>query len=269
MPVEAIHPVIDRIDAGRLREGPAYATWRAHGTTDWLFVSTVGGHGHFGTPDGDQLAVTVGDQVLLRPGTLHDYGTAPGGTHWEIAYAHFHPRPDWVALLDWPERSPGLLHLHAEGLVHARIGEAMDRAAAVSRSGLRHAQLFGLNALETALLWCATQSPGARRLDPRLIAVVEHVGAHLAEPLTVRGLARVAGLSTSRLAHLFVAQLGDSPMHYVEQQRMIAARQLLDLTARSVTEVAAAVGFDDPLYFSSRFSKDSGQSPTAYRRRGS
>jgi AraC family transcriptional regulator, arabinose operon regulatory protein len=40
---------------------------------------------------------------------------------------------------------------------------------------------------------------------------------------------------------------------------------LLDTTGLSVKEVAARVGYDDPLYFSRRFHAEHGTSPSAYR----
>jgi len=258
-------PTVPRVLTGAFAEGPGYATWRSRGTTDWLVVHTVGGRGRFGATDGRSLLVEVGDLVLLRPGVRHDYGTAPGAEVWDLQWAHVHPRAEWTPLLDWPEVLPGIRRLRLPGEVDHRVREAFGRATALGHGGLVQAELFELNALETALLWAATQLPGPRPLDPRLIGVLEDVGARLAEPLTVADLARRAGLSPSRLTHLFTDQLGVPPMRFVEQQRMQAARQLLELTSRPVAEVARAVGYDDPLYFSTRFRRHTGCSPTAHR----
>lgn len=267
MPEESITPTVPRVLTGAFSEGTGYATWRSRGTTDWLVVHTVRGRGRFGAADGRALLTDRGDLVLLRPGVLHDYSTAPGADGWELQWAHVHPRAEWVPLLDWPEVLPGIRRLRLAGEVAFRVRESFARATMLGHGGLVQAELFELNALETALLWAATQLPGARPLDPRLIGVLEDVGARLAEPLTVPGLARRAGLSASRLTHLFTDQFGMPPMRFVEQQRMQAARQLLELTSRPVAEVARAVGYDDPLYFSTRFRRHAGCSPTAHRAR--
>ncbi|WP_420113737.1 helix-turn-helix domain-containing protein, partial [Pseudactinotalea sp.] len=100
-----------------------------------------------------------------------------------------------------------------------------------------------------------------------IMRTLEHVDAHLSEPLTVRHLAGVARLSVSRFAHLFAEQLGSSPSAYVERKRMAWAKLLLDLTGRSGADVAGSVGNSDPLYFSTRFRHVEGASPTAYRAR--
>jgi AraC family transcriptional regulator of arabinose operon len=97
---------------------------------------------------------------------------------------------------------------------------------------------------------------------------MEDMAGRLAEPITVAELARHADLSPSRFAHLFAEQVGVSAMRYLERQRMRLAEQLLDLTPRTVAEIARTVGYDDPLYFSSRFRAHAGMPPSRYRRRG-
>lgn len=265
-PQESFVPLVPRLQAGAFTEGPQYAAWRSRGTTDWLLVHTVGGRGRFGSPGAADLVTQPGDLVLVRPGVLHDYGTDQGSAVWDLQFVHFHPRPDWLPLLDWPEVRPGVRRLRTRGEVDRRIGEALTRTVAVTRSGLAHAELFGVNALETALLWAATQRPDRSQLDERVLRVVEQVGARLSDPWDVATLARLAGMSASRLTHLFRTQLGVAPMHFVEQQRMAAAQQLLELSGQPVAAVARAVGYPDPLYFSTRFTRATGRSPTAYRR---
>jgi AraC-like DNA-binding protein len=46
---------------------------------------------------------------------------------------------------------------------------------------------------------------------------------------------------------------------------MARARSMLDTTTMSVTEVANAVGYPDPLYFSRHFRRVHGVNPTTYR----
>lgn len=268
-PVEAPEPKVNRVVAGRFDEGPSYRTWRTHGTDDWLLIHTEDGQGRFGLPTGSgELISQPGDALLIRPGGPHDYGTGPAG-RWVLQFAHFHPRTDWLPLLDWtpvvsgPGSGWGRIRLSGEP--RRRFEAALGRMVALERSGLEQAELFALNALEEALLWASTQRPGPGALDPRLLAVLELIGSRLAEPLDVARLASAVALSPSRLSHLFRDQLGVSVRDFVERQRMQAAQQLLQLSGRTVTEVANAVGYHDPLYFSSRFKRFSGRSPSSFR----
>jgi AraC family transcriptional regulator of arabinose operon len=266
-------PSVDQVLAGGFTADDRYDVWRPAGTQDWLLLNTVAGAGRIGVAGHPDLITAPGDVVVIRPGVPHDYGTGPaagaGAPLWSLQFAHVHPRPEWLTWLDWPQPVPGLLLVRTAGDARRRIREALSAADAYGRSDLRQATMFAVNAVEAALLWCTTSDPGAGALDPRVRDAMEGMAASLAEPLTVAELARRAGLSPSRFGHLFAEQVGVSPMRYLERQRMRLAEQLLDLTPRTVAEIARTVGFDDPLYFSSRFRAYAGLPPTAYRRRRS
>lgn len=263
---EAPHPNVVRVVAGEFAEGAEYTTWRERGTTDWLLIYTIAGSGRIVGPTGE-FASGPGEAVLLRPHLPHDYGTAAGS--WSLAFAHFHPRAEWLPLLDWPTEAGGIGVVGAPGDVRPRVVSALRACAQASTGSLPQSELFAMNALETALLWLDTQNALRGRMDERLLRVMEYIGAHLAGDLGIDVLARIATLSPSRLSHLFTASLGIPPQRYVERERLTRAAQLLASTDRAVGEIARDVGWDDPLYFSRRFSQLHGQSPTAYRWRTS
>lgn len=262
--IESFTPTIELVEAGHLSEESDYATYRSRGTSDWLLIQTVAGAGRFGI--GDLEVIVRPDSVsLLRPGTVHDYGSYRD--RWELLFAHFHPRAEWLALLDWPEAAPGLRILDLSPALSNRVADALAQAARHSMGGLARAQQFAANAVEQALLWCDTQNPAEGRMDDRVLAVIEYVGRHLTDPLTISDLAAVANLSPSRLGHLFAEQVGTSPQQFVQARRIGLAKQLLDLTTRPIAAIAAEVGYPDPLYFSTRFRRQVGLSPSAYRSR--
>ncbi|HWD78342.1 MAG TPA: helix-turn-helix domain-containing protein [Kribbella sp.] len=259
-PAESPHPVVRRLVTGEFDEGPEYATYRRRGTTDWLLVQTLDGQGRFG-----QVAATPGSVTLVRPGTQHDYATV--GDRWHFLYAHMHPKPDWLPLLDWPEVAPGTVQLHpAEPTFHG-IANHLKDAVRHQHSVLPQAEQLSANSLEAALLWCDTQNPKAVQIDDRLLRAIELIDQDLTADLDVPRLARAVNLSTSRFAHLFREQLGVTPQQFVERRRLDAAARLLELTSRPIASVAAQVGYADPLYFSTRFRLHTGWSPTAYRKR--
>lgn len=264
-------PSVDRLTGGYLDETTGYRVLRPRGTTDYLLIHTRSGRGRFGRAGALERTADVyaapGTVTLVQPGTPHDYGVEPELQHWEIDFSHFHPRPEWQILLDWPQVAPGIGQLQLNAELQDRMQTPWAAIAYYSRSEQPRADLFGMNALEQVLLWCDTQNPRAVPLDARILRSLEYLDRHLAQPLTVTGLAKVAHLSTSRFAHLFRAQLGASPSAYLERQRIAQARLLLEHTQRPVAEIARSVGFDDPLYFSTRFKRVVGAAPTTYRLR--
>jgi len=260
-------PETGRVLVGELRQEADYRVRRSRGTTDWLLLHTVAGAGLLHSAGGPAHLTRPGEGVLIRPGTLQDYGTDPAAGSWHLLYAHMHPPAPWLALLDWPEAADGLLSIRLGAAVDARVQQALRTAARFTRLAVGRSELFALNGIEEALLWYDTQNPRRHRVDERVLRVLEHIDAHLGEELTAPRLAEVAHLSPSRLAHLFTAQTGTPLRGYVEAQRMEAAARLLEMTPNPVAEIARRVGFADPLYFSRRFRVLRGLSPSAHRAR--
>jgi AraC family transcriptional regulator of arabinose operon len=266
---ETPHPAVSYLVTGHFREGSGYATWREHGTSDWLLIYTLGGLGRFGF-EGGQIPAQAGDMVLLRPGTRHDYGVETTQRRWELLWTHFHPRPHWLEWLDWPATAPGLMRLTLEdAALRRRIAARFFEAHRLATGAQRRREALAMNALEEILLWCDQLNPQAdsSRLDGRVQRAMDYLCLHLAAEITLDSVAEASGLSVSRLAHLFRSQVGMTPLQFLEIQRLNRARQLLELTPHTVQAIAAEVGFNSPFYFTLRFKRQTGLSPRAYRRR--
>ena len=262
-------PAPGQLVTGHFHEGPRYGTFREHGTRDWLLVLTLSGHGRFGHAEGE-LICGPGDLVLLKPGTLHDYGTAPGHDAWEPLWAHLIPPPAWLGWLDWPERAPGLLHLNVHGHeFEPRIVQRFHDAIRLNAGSSRLREALAMNALEEVLLWCDHLNPhtAAVGVDPRIRRALDLIHEQFSRPLTVAVLARHSGLSPSRFTHLFQHETGQTPQRYLELRRLGRARELLEFTQAAVGEIARQVGYDNPFYFSLRFRRLTGTSPRTWRGR--
>ena len=55
-------------------------------------------------------------------------------------------------------------------------------------------------------------------------------------------------------------------MHYLQKVRITKARELLKTQDRSITQIAMDTGFNDAAYFSLIFRKQTGITPSEYRR---
>lgn len=89
---------------------------------------------------------------------------------------------------------------------------------------------------------------------------------NLARPIAVADLARVAHTSTRSYLRRFARATGTSPLRWLVNQRLAAARELLETGDAPIEQVGAAVGFADPATFRHHFSRLVGTSPSAYRR---
>ncbi|MNN78628.1 HTH-type transcriptional regulator ChbR [compost metagenome] len=80
-------------------------------------------------------------------------------------------------------------------------------------------------------------------------------------------MAAQAGLGERTFLRRFQLATGLRPTEYCQQLRAARARELLELTNRSVDQIAWEVGYQDPSAFRKVFNKMVGLSPTDYRRR--
>lgn len=104
-------------------------------------------------------------------------------------------------------------------------------------------------------------------LPVALATAMDHARSHLDRTLPVAELALAAGCSVSTLERLSRRHAGISAGAWVRDLRLETAAGLLRETALRVGEVAARVGFDDPLYFSRAFRARFGVPPSRYAAR--
>ncbi len=248
--------------------GNSYATRRDHGTSDYQLQYTVAGSGRFACADRSLAFTTApGDLVLLQPGTTHDYGPE-GAAGWRWIWVHFHAPEPWLPLLSWPEAAPGscLLHAGGDGLA-GRIKRRLLEMESLARGSSPRRGWLAMNALEEVLLWCDSLQAGTdgRRIDPRLRRVLDRLAQDLETPCRRAELARLAGVSVSRLAALFQREVGTGITQHRDRLRLGRAAQLLRATNEPVQRIAAAVGYENPFHFSVRFKAFTGRSPREYR----
>jgi AraC-like DNA-binding protein len=92
---------------------------------------------------------------------------------------------------------------------------------------------------------------------------------HLAEDFRLEDLSRLLDLSTFHLCRAFKQSTGLPPHRWRLARRIERAREMLEGTNRSVTDIAAAVGYDDPSQLAAVFRKALGVTPTGIGASGS
>ena len=85
------------------------------------------------------------------------------------------------------------------------------------------------------------------------------------KPLRMNDIAAAGGVSVSSFVRMFHRCLGTTPWNFLQKLRLECAKELLLNSDLRIKEIALRSGFNDPLYFSSFFHKESGFSPREYR----
>ncbi len=103
--------------------------------------------------------------------------------------------------------------------------------------------------------------------DPKVGRSLNLIHSDLAASWTVEQLAQEAAMSRSAFAKLFSELVGMSPMRYLAEWRMNEARELLETTETSMSEIAERIGYQSEVSFRKAFRKIAGEAPGSVRRR--
>ncbi len=99
-----------------------------------------------------------------------------------------------------------------------------------------------------------------------ILAAVEAMENHVADPLGLSDLGMIAGVSARQLGRLFQDRLGIPPMGYYRNLRLAVAERLLTGSAMPLTEIALATGFASSSHFARVYAGQFGRPPSQARR---
>lgn len=98
-----------------------------------------------------------------------------------------------------------------------------------------------------------------------VLAALELMESHVADPLTLEQIAKLSGLSTRQLQRRFREALGSSVMDVYRGIRLNTARDLLRASKLDVGEIAQMTGFAGQAHFADSFRRFFGTRPSQER----
>lgn len=107
-----------------------------------------------------------------------------------------------------------------------------------------------------------TDQPGGANMK-KLLAYIDE---HYAEALSLTGLGKHFHFNPSYLSSYFTAHNKEGFSEYLNKIRVSKAEELLRDGELSISEISGQVGYSDPGYFTKVFKKQTGFSPSQYRR---
>jgi transcriptional regulator GlxA family with amidase domain len=115
------------------------------------------------------------------------------------------------------------------------------------------------SATETRKITTGGLSPWRESLVKKLIL------DGLSETLEVTELARACALSRSHFSRTFKCSTGLSPQDWIRRQRIARAKQLIQNTDLTLTQISLECGFCDQAHFCHIFTRSEGITPFAWR----
>ncbi|MFJ8147612.1 GlxA family transcriptional regulator [Streptomyces sp. NPDC096048] len=210
------------------------------------------------------MSLCTGSFALAEAGLLDGRRAA---THWLWAdsFRRLHPR----VLLE-----PDVLFVDdGELLTAAGSAAALDLGLHIWRKD--HGAEIA-NAVSRRLVFAAHRDGGQRQFverpvphvpDESLAPLLEWAQERLDQPLTVTDLADRAAMSPATLHRRFRTQLGTTPLAWLTAERVTLARRLIERGEERLDVVAARSGLGTAANLRARLRRETGLSPSAYRRR--
>lgn len=96
-------------------------------------------------------------------------------------------------------------------------------------------------------------------------SVIRYIHLNFLDPISIDSLAQVSGYSISHFTRYFKTMTGNTPVEYINRQRIYYASKKLKETNQKILDIALESGFNHVGYFIKTFTKHMGSTPHDYR----
>lgn len=217
--------------------------------------------------DGKKYYLSAGQGFLIEPDTLTFY-RADKDDPWSYLWIGVGGTGAESYIRDIGLNHQQLIFQCGQGDRLKRIVLAMLRHTGASVSNLYYlqARLFDFFSVLTENMVidiCMEDSQESHYIQ----SAVSYVRNHYAEGLTVADIAEYLNVNRSYLYTLFIRGLGIAPKDYLTKFRISKACEQLVITDGSIEGIAENCGYHNSLVFSKAFKKETGITPTEYRKK--
>lgn len=249
----------------RLYNRPKLPTYRPRGRLDFQILYVTAGKAHFFL-DEEYVEVTAGHMVLYQPKELQRY-VYYGTDQTEVFWVHFTGSNVKNILRGYGIPLTG--HVFYTGQFPEYQNLFLKMIQELQTCSLHYEELLALHLRHLLILISRHLSSGHKLADyvqSEIEAAIRYFSEHYNTDIVIDTYAASIHRSTAWFIRGFKKYTGMTPMQYIISVRIENAQRLLCTQDYNVTEVAAIVGYDNPLYFSRLFKKQTGISPTDYRK---
>ena len=241
-------------------------THRPKGRLDFQLLYIASGKAHFYF-DGIEEIVTAGNMVLYRPREEQRYYYY-GVDHTEVYWVHFTGNNVTNILRSYGFKDQKHVIHTGISLDYKRLYLQMIQELKLCKPDYEEVLVHYLQLLFIMIHRLDGSHPKKKSqfLMDEMNDAVKYFHENYNKPIRIEEYAGKRGMSVSWFIRNFREYTGSTPTQYILSLRISNAQSLLENTSCNITEIAEIVGYDNPLYFSRLFKKQSGMSPSEFRR---
>ena len=249
----------------RLKTVKRLPTWRPKGRLDYQLLYIVSGKGHFYF-HGEDRVVYAGRMVLIQPRQEQHYEYF-GEDKPEVYWVHFTGSDVKNILRSYNIPMDDPIFYSGASSTYSYLFKEMIHELQNCKTG--YEDLLTMYLRQIFLLVQRTRQEERPTVSTYIQEEMEfarrYFNEHYNEPISIQEYAESRNMSVSYFQRNFKQIVKHTPMQYLLTIRVNNAASLLETTDYSMAEIAAIVGYEDPLYFSRLFRKIKGVSPRDYR----
>ena len=105
------------------------------------------------------------------------------------------------------------------------------------------------------ILYEIIDNAGYKSQNQHIIKILKYIEAHLSQNLSLKEISDYISLTKEYTAYLFKKETGKTIIDYINERKMIIAKNMIDSGQASLKDVALSLGFENYSYFSKLFKK--------------
>ncbi len=244
-----------------------------------LFVLLIDGQADF-TLQGRVEQMHTGDVLIIPANTSYKAYTPDSceyfflhfdGTITDSTFPALPPLPRRFSF-DLPDKGEERIYFAACTSVGAEFRRIYNNIIACieyhARGTYAGRRMLECEFLKILLTLCDIAERAQRSSLPKnLDSILVYIQKNLTRPITIEDICQHSQLSASYVGRLFKNHLGTTVTEYINSEKLYYACELINDTGMNLTEIAAYLGYCDVYYFSKRFKRKFGKSPSALKKK--
>ena len=269
-----------------IREGllSAYPNHRAlchwHEDIEWVYIRS-GQMNYY--MNGKRVLLNTGEALMVNSRQMH-YGYSENGQDCDFIRILCHPKifitnsvlyQSYIAPV---LSNPSLEYLHLKP-EFPEDAEALQLLPEIFRIKKEHPDAYEIEAAALlSLLWCRLlrshpmmpNEAAAKPKEPDLLVqrdMVSYIYSHYSESINLDEIAAAGKVCRNKCCQIFRRYLNQSPIDFLNHDRLEVSCHLLNNTKLSIAEICTACGFNHQSYYSKIFLRTYSCSPRDFRKR--